>query len=95
DLTNFRREKLFDPGINISLGTTYLAQLLKSFNGNLHLALASYNAGPTKIRRWLQRSGQTDMEAFVENMPYKETRNYVKSVLRNLFIYREIYGSQT
>lgn len=93
-LIHFRREKLFDPRINISLGTRYLAQLVERFGGNLSLALAGYNAGPEKVKKWMERSPKTDAEIFIENIPYEETRNYVKNVLRNLFIYRRIYGSQ-
>lgn len=87
----FGRNLLFDPEVNISLGTRYLAQLLERFQGNLPLALAGYNAGPEKVQGWLKQSPGRDDEEFIENIPYEETRQYVKSILRNLFIYQKIY----
>jgi len=70
------------PEANIRLGAIHLADLLRDNNGNLVLALASYNAGKQAVQRWLQRFGFADEIEFVEDIPYAETRNYVKRVLR-------------
>ncbi len=69
------------PELNIRLGTVHLAELLRETGGNLILALASYNAGRQQVQNWIQRFGFTDAEQFTEDIPYTETRNYVKRVL--------------
>ena len=57
------------------------------------MALASYNAGKQAVQRWLQRFGFADEIEFVEDIPYTETRNYVKRVLANYERYRSLYGT--
>ena len=74
---------LFDPKHNIALGTKYIGNLLDRFGGQTPLAIAAYNAGPEAIARWLGRAKLTDVEVFVEFIPYHETRNYVARVLSN------------
>jgi soluble lytic murein transglycosylase len=80
------------PEINIRLGTAHLAELARLHGGNPVLVLASYNAGPQPVQRWLERFGFADEEGFVEDIPYAETRNYVKRVLGTYTRYRELYG---
>jgi soluble lytic murein transglycosylase len=53
--------------------------------------LAAYNAGPSRVRRWLQQAGANDAEAFVDWIPFTETRSYVKTVVRDVAIYRSLY----
>ena len=78
--------------VNIQLGVKYLSELLNGFEDNIILALASYNAGPGKVRHWKEvRSHLKPME-FMESIPFKETRDYVKKVLRNYVIYKTLYG---
>lgn len=72
---------------NIQLGTQYLKILLDKNKGNQVLATAAYNAGPYRVRRWLKNSKAVPADIWIETIPYKETRNYVKSVLA----YQEIY----
>jgi tetratricopeptide (TPR) repeat protein len=80
------------PAVNIQLGVKYLSGLLSDFDDNIIFALASYNAGPSKVRKWMNiRSSLKPLE-FMESIPYKETRNYVKKVLRNYVIYKTLYG---
>ncbi|MBI4637079.1 MAG: transglycosylase SLT domain-containing protein [Candidatus Rokubacteria bacterium] len=85
---------LEDPGINLQLGTRFLATLLKEF-GDPALALAAYNAGPKRLRQWwrTRRTGD-DVEAFVEQIPYDETRHFVKRVLLSWDEYRRIYAGR-
>ena len=64
------------------------------FGGNLSLTLAAYNAGKQAVQRWLQRFGFADEVEFVEDIPYTETRNYVKRVLGNYERYQALYGAQ-
>jgi len=86
-----KSDDLKDPDLNIQLGVKYLNQLLKTFDDNPVFALAAYNAGPHKIKRWIQiRSSLKPME-FIESIPYTETRDYVKKVLRNYVIYKTLY----
>lgn len=87
----FRRD-LFDPGINIRLGTEYLRTLLDKYNEKLPLALAAYNAGWERVDEWMNRFGTVKDDEFIEMIPFTETRNYVKNILRNYFYYRFYYG---
>lgn len=72
---------------NIKLGTKYLKILLDKNKGNQVLATASYNAGPYRVRTWVNNIKSVPADVWIETIPYKETRNYVKSVLA----YQEIY----
>lgn len=82
-----------DPAINVKLGSAYLNDLLSGFNGSYVLGVAAYNAGPGRVRRWLNdngdpRSPQTDPVDWIESIPYSETRNYVQRVLEGVQVYR-------
>jgi hypothetical protein len=81
------RPKLLTPEDNIRVGTRYLKQLLSRFNGNVAMALAGYNAGPNAAARWLREFRGKGMFEFIESIPYKETREYVGSILRNYYWY--------
>ncbi len=82
------RADLVDADLNIQLGTKYLARLLNRFNGNIVLALAGYNAGPGAADRWMKDSPpKRGMLEFIESIPFKETREYVTSIIRNYYWY--------
>jgi len=82
------KDDLFLPAQNIKFGVKYLNKLLNRFEGNLILTLSSYNAGPTKVARWVKNRFVHDDPIFlIEEIPYKETRLYVKLIYRNLFFY--------
>jgi soluble lytic murein transglycosylase len=89
----FTRERLFEPCYNIRLGSWYLRQLSEKFGNNLVLVIAAYNAGPEAVSKWVQQRRGKDQDEFVESIPYTETRNYVKKVLRSYGEYKRIYGS--
>ena len=72
---------LTDPEANIRLGTSYLGKMAERFNGNAVLATAAYNAGPHRVDRWLPEAGSEDARIWIENIPFNETRKYVKRVL--------------
>lgn len=78
---------LYEPAINISLGTQYLANLATRFNGSPWLASAAYNAGPGNAQRWVDARGNLDPEVFILSMPFNETRDYVTRVLSFATIY--------
>lgn len=85
---------LTSPEANIRMGTAYLAQTIREFGG-VHLALASYNAGETAVRRWIaERPGLTDREEFIDDIPYPETQNYVKRLLGTTEDYRRLYSDK-
>jgi len=78
------------PDLNLHLGAAHLAELLRRF-GRIDAAIAAYNAGPSPVRRWLERAGANDPDRFIELIPYPETRGYVRSLLRNRELYRALY----
>lgn len=81
------------PDHNIKLGSQYLGQLVKKFDDSYPLALAAYNAGPTRVSRWIKqigdpRKGEIEMMDWIETIPIYETRNYVQRVMENVYVYR-------
>ncbi len=93
-ISGFERSRLFEADMNISIGTWYLAHLMKKFGGNLMLVSAAYNAGPEPVLNWASKAAAAaDPAAFVETIPYAETRRYVKKVMRNYTEYRRIYAA--
>ena len=81
-------EALYRPALNIRFGTSYLATLSKQMGHHLVLATASYNAGPHRIKRWLPSERALEADIWIETIPFRETRAYVKRVLE----YRAIYA---
>jgi soluble lytic murein transglycosylase len=80
---------------NLKIGQAYLSGLLKHFNGSYVLSLAAYNAGASRIKRWIVHNGDprdnsVDPIDWIEKIPFTETRNYVQRVLENLTVYRII-----
>ena len=90
---NFASPMLFEPAVSIRLGSKYLQRLLKQFDQNFALVAAGYNAGPHRVRGWLASFGQLDLDEFIEHIPFLETRNYVKRVLSNAWVYKQLYGT--
>lgn len=88
---NFTKDMLFNPEENIKIGTAYFAQLLNKYNGNSSLALTAYNAGIGKVDEWIKSGIIKEDGSDIENIPYKETNNYVRKILRDYKIYKEIY----
>ena len=88
----FRNKKLSDPQYNTRLGSAYLNHLLKQFDGSIILAVAAYNAGPSRVRGWIEQYGdprnRADPVDWIEIIPIYETRNYVQRVIEGLQIYR-------
>lgn len=86
------KKNLFDVSTNIVLGVHYLNRLLHKYNKSTVFTLSSYNAGMTPTNRWLKELPREDPMLFIDQIPYQETKNYVKLVLRNYFYYRRWYG---
>ncbi|MBE9051626.1 transglycosylase SLT domain-containing protein [Nostocales cyanobacterium LEGE 11386] len=85
---------LEDPNQNIKLGTWYMDYTHQQYNNNSLLAIASYNAGPGNVSRWLRTIGKTDPDEFVENIPFNETKNYVRQVFGNYWNYLRLYNPE-
>jgi soluble lytic murein transglycosylase len=79
-------ENLFDPGINISIGAAHLKDISNRFDGKLALALAGYNSGPNTVVRWLPAKPK-EVDVWIENIPFNETRTYVQRVLWHSIIF--------
>jgi soluble lytic murein transglycosylase len=87
--------QLFNPEVNIKYGSFYYKQLLRSFNGNLALATAAYNAGPRRVLQWLPTSDTMPTDSWIETIPFKETRQYVFAVLSYAVIYQHRLQSES
>ncbi|MEK7845925.1 MAG: transglycosylase SLT domain-containing protein [Nitrospinota bacterium] len=88
----FKTDLLFEPEINIEIGARHLSELRQVYNGNLVYAIATYNAGPIPVRKWVENFSSLPNDEFIEKITYPETRGYVKKVLRNYENYKRIYG---
>ena len=90
-IPRFTAAKLTDPEINVRIGTAYFADLVERFGG-VHHALASYNAGPSPVSRWIAEKPGVARDEFIDDIPYPETQNYVKKILGTAEDYRRVYG---
>lgn len=85
--------QLFNPEMNIQIGTGYLSYVYQKFGQNRAFAAAAYNTGPSRVKNWLnKRTGKWDLIAFIESIPFLETRQYVKNVLAYDVYYRYFMG---
>ena len=84
-------EELLNIDNNINIGTKYLSTLLTQY-GNIEVALAAYNAGIGTVNNWIEKQIIQADGSDIENIPYKETNNYVRKILRDYRIYNELYG---
>ncbi len=93
EMDGYNHGRLYEPELNIMLGSWYLSYLMNRFDANLFLVLAGYNGGPNRVQRWWDNKNSSDIDLFVETIPLDETRNYVKKVLRSYNQYKRIYGN--
>ncbi len=82
---------LYDPETSIRFGSYYYGLVTRDFN-SVPLALAAYNAGPVKVKKWLTQDPNAELDEFIELMPYSETQNYVKLIMARQIIYSSLYG---
>ncbi|HZQ91006.1 MAG TPA: transglycosylase SLT domain-containing protein [Terriglobales bacterium] len=92
-LRNFSTDLLLMPQINLQLGTRYFRGLLDKYDGKVEYALAAYNAGTDRVEDWSASGKYRDTAEFVENIPFTETREYVQAIMRNVHVYRRLYGT--
>ena len=76
-----RRQDLYSPSFNINLGSTYISDMLKKFNGHRALASAAYNAGPHRVNKWLPTQNELPADVWIDTIPFTETREYVRAIL--------------
>lgn len=88
----FNPDQLTRPEVNIKMGIRHLQDLLAVYNGNQVLAVAAYNAGAGNVNRWLKSTGNLPRDAFIESIPFAETREYVKKVLAGSENYNRFYS---
>ncbi len=82
--------KLLDPKLNINLGTKYISLLINKYK-SIELALVAYNAGSGNVDNWIEQGILDKDGTNIENVPYKETNNYVRKILRDYKIYQDLY----
>lgn len=91
---DFKKINLENPNDNVMLGTWYLDHTHQQYNNNSLLAIASYNAGPGNVSKWLQTITTKDPDEFVEQIPFDETKNYVRQVFGNYWNYLRLYNPE-
>ena len=79
---------------NIKMGTAYFADLVEHYGG-VHFALATYNAGPSRVSRWISERPGIEQDEFIDDIPFPETQNYVKRILGTAEDYRRLYGAES
>ena len=94
-LTSYSSAALFQPHVNLQLGTYYLKSLLTQVGGREDAALAAYDAGLTHARAWLSWGDFREPAEFIETIPFTETHSYVQGVLRNAELYRRLYQEKS
>lgn len=92
EIENYSEEMLFEPEINIKIGTWYLNRLFKEFDEDLNLVLMAYNAGSGNVNNWLKNEEYCQDGVNITRIPFKETENYLERVKKNYKIYKNIYG---
>lgn len=93
-LGNFQASQLFSPDINLQLGCYYLSWLLEIFEGNFAVSVAGYNGGPTRAKTWYEKNGALDIDEFIEEIPFEQSRNYTKKIIRSYAAYQAVYGRE-
>ncbi len=88
----YRNRQLYDPRINVAMGTKYMRYLMDKMDNNPVLVTASYNAGWRRVKDWVPEDEAIPFDIWVETIPFKETRNYVKAVLAYKQIYQKLLG---
>jgi soluble lytic murein transglycosylase len=90
-IKDYHSQRLFEPDINIQIGAWYVRRLLNQYKGDLTLTLAAYNGGSGNVARWLGDSRYSEDGKTLNHIPFKETKQYVKKVRKNLKQYQKFY----
>ncbi|QDK38501.1 transglycosylase SLT domain-containing protein [Bdellovibrio sp. NC01] len=90
----FKAPMLLEPETAVKVGSRYLKRLMDRFDNTIPLVAAGYNAGPHRVKNWLVSFGGLETDEFIEHIPFLETRNYVKRVVSNAYVYAKLYGNK-
>ena len=95
-MVDFNPQRVTERDTNLAIGTGYLKMVLDDFSGSMPMAAAAYNAGPSRPRNWRGQTGAPTLEAavWIENVPFNETRDYVKKVLANTTSYAALISGE-
>lgn len=93
-IVEYSDERLYEPEVNIRIGTWYISRLFKEFNGDGNLVLAAYNAGSGNVRKWLKDSNYSEDGKTLKKIPFKETEDYLARVEKNYKVYRGLYRNK-
>jgi len=88
---NIDSPNLKDPETNIKIGTKYISNLLKKYDGNIALSIAAYNAGIGKVDKWVKEGLIKEDGSDIENIPFNETKTHVRKVLKTYRLYKNLY----
>lgn len=91
DILYVKKASLYNPELNIQLGTKYFSDLMREYDGNHLLALTAYNAGIGNVKKWIEQGTIKQDGSDIENIPFKETNNYVRKIMRDYKIYKDLY----
>ena len=94
-IPRFNKKMLYNPDINIQMGTWYMKSLMNQFDNSHLLVAGAYNGGPGRMRRWLDGKKIPDLDEFVEDIWIDQTRRHIKKVVDSYLIYQELYGKNT
>lgn len=89
---DYTEDCLYEPETNIRLGIKYFSDLLKEYDNNYMLALTAYNAGTGNLKKWIEQGIIKPDGSNIEDIPYKETNNYVRKIVRDYNIYKDLYN---
>ncbi len=90
-MKNFKVANLLEPETNISIGAKYIQRLSQKFNKHIPLVAAGYNAGPHRVHAWSANFGHLSLDEYIEHIPYSQTREYAKKVVRHFYLYENLY----
>ena len=93
-IPRFEKKMLFNPSVNIEMGTKYMKYLMGRFQGSHELVVGAYNGGPGRMGRWVKERGLADLDEFVEDIAIDETRRHVKKVIDSYYMYKKLYPSE-
>ena len=94
-IPRFNTKMLYNPDINIQMGSWYMKSLMDQFDNNRALVAGAYNGGPGRMRRWIKAKQIPDLDEFIEDIGIDQTRRHIKKVIDSYIIYQQLYSNPT